>query len=89
MSAPYRFAAASTISHDPSHCNGCRECKRACPVEGALSFDEGSAAPRFDRTRCIRCHACAEACGSDAIGSVPAQTDRPVIAAPGARPYRA
>lgn len=43
-------------------CTGCGSC-RMCP-QGAVSFSEGR--PRLDRSACIACGACAEACFHDA-----------------------
>ena len=45
-------------------CDGCRVCLKACPVQ-ALSFDREL---NCDRSICIRCFCCAEACDRGALG---------------------
>ncbi len=44
----------------------CGDCLNVCPSEGALIFEDGKLVA-FDRTKCIECNACYDACPSDAI----------------------
>jgi len=49
---------------EPMFCQQCAapDCYMACPVEGALVIDKGTGARWIDRTKCIGCRKCIEAC---------------------------
>ena len=46
--------------------DGCGACRRVCPVEGALLFENGHLSG-IDRDRCINCMKCADVCPGEAI----------------------
>ncbi len=40
----------------------CRECQRACPVSGVITYDRKTKLPRFDPDICTGCGLCVQAC---------------------------
>lgn len=58
------IGVAELALHSERCVEGCTDCVEACPVEGALSLEDGL---RIESNRCLRCARCARACTRGAI----------------------
>ncbi len=68
-SRPYHvdigIIGVAELDVEPEKCRGyCPECVESCPVEGAISIEEGL---KIDSDMCVRCGRCARACSRGAI----------------------